>query len=121
MIDYLRAFSKKVVWLKPLFFITTGAAFMVFGYVVFIEEGAEKDVYIIPSIVGALWSLVCLLLLAVFPYVPAKPDKEMRFSKRLKIRLARGGYHIGSLIFCLSSAAVLWLTVRLISVWRADF
>ncbi len=121
MIDHLSAFSKKVVWLKPLFFITTAAAFIVFGYVVLIETGADKDVYIIPSIVGVLWSLVCLLLLSVFPYVPPKPDKQMRFYKRLKIRLARGGYHIGSLMFCVLSASVVWLTLKLINVWRADF
>ncbi len=121
MIDYLCAFSKKVVWLKPLFFITTGVAFIVFCYVVFIEEGAEKDVFIIPSIVALLWSLVCSVLLSVFPYVPPKADKQQRFLRRLKIRLARGGYHIGSLMFCVLSASVVWLTVSLINVWRADF
>ena len=121
MIDHLRAFSKKVIWLKPFFFITTAAAFIVFGYVVLFQEGEEKDVYIIPSIVGALWSLVCSLLLSVFPYVPPKPDKLQRFSKRFKIRLSRAGYHIGSLIFCLLSASVVWLTFSLLNVWRADF
>ena len=121
MLDYLSAFSKKVVWLKPLFLITTAAAFIVFGYVVLIEDGADKDVYIIPSIVGVLWSLLCLLLLSVFPYVPPKPDKQMRFFKRLKIRLARGGYLLGSLVFYVLSASVIWLTLRLINVWRADF
>jgi hypothetical protein len=121
MIDHLSAFSRKVVWLKPLFFITTAAAFIVFGYVVLIEEGAGKDVYIIPSVVGVLWSLFCLLLLSVFPHVPAKPDKQQRLLQRLKIRLVRGGYHIGSLLFCLLSASVVWLTLRLLNVWYADF
>ena len=121
MIDHLRAFSKKAAWLKPLFFTTTVAAFLVFAYVVFIEKGADKDVFIIPSIVGLLWSLVCSVLLSVFPYVPPKADKQQRFLTRLKIRLARGGYHIGSLMFCLLSASVVWLTLRLINVWRADF
>ena len=121
MIDHLSAFSKKFVWLKPLFFITTVVAFIVFGYVVLIKEGADKDVYIIPSVVGVLWSLVCLLLLSVFPYVPPKPDKQQRFFKRLEIRLTRGGYHLGSLMFCVLSASVVWLTLRLLNVWRADF
>jgi len=121
MIDYLSVFSKKVVWLKPLFFITTAVAFIVFGYVVLIEEGTDKDVYIIPSIVVVLWSLVCSLLLSVFPYVPPKPDKQQRIFKRIKIRLARGGYHLGSLIFCVLSVSVVWLTLKLINVWLADF
>ena len=121
MIDHLSAFSKKVVWLKPLFFITTAVAFIVFGYVMLIEEGGDKDVYIIPSVVVVLWSLVCSLLLSFFPYVPPKPDKQQRLSERLKIRLTRGGYHIGSWIFCLLSVSVVWLTIRLLSVWHADF
>ncbi len=122
MIDHLSAFSKKVLWLKPLFFTTTAAALILFGYVVLIEEGADKEVYIIPSLVGVLWSLICSLLLSVFPYVPPKPDKQkQRLAKRLKIRLVRGGYHIGSLMFCALSVSVVLLTFKLLNVWRADF
>ena len=121
MIDRLSAFSKKVVWLKPLFFIATVAAIIVFGYVVLIEEGADKDVFIIPSIVVVLWSLVCSLAISIFPYVPSKPDKQERVLRRLKIRLARGGYHLGFWIFCLLSGAVVWLTIRMLGVWRANF
>ncbi len=121
MIDHLSTFSKRVIWLKPLFFITSVVAFIIFAYVVFIEEGADKDIFIIPSIVGVLWSLVCSLLLSVFPYVPAKPETQQPFFRRLKIRLVRGAYHIGSLLFCVLSASVIWLTLKLLNVWRADF
>ncbi|NNK95251.1 MAG: hypothetical protein HKP41_12950 [Desulfobacterales bacterium] len=121
MIDHLSAFSKKAVWLKPVFFIAAAAALIVFGYVVLVEQGVDKDVYIIPSIVVVLWSLVCFLLLSFFPYVPPKPDKQLRLSERLKIRLARGVYHLGSWIFCVMSVSVVWLTIKLLNVWRADF
>ncbi len=121
MIDRVSAFSKKVVWLKPLLFVATAAAIIVFGYVVLIEGGVDKDVYIIPSIVVVLWSLVCSLILSIFPYVPPKPDKQERLFTRLKIRLARGVYHVGFWLFCLLSGAVVWLTIRMLSVWRANF
>ena len=121
MIDRISAFSKKVVWLKPLFFIAAVAAIIVFGYVVLIEHSVDNDVYIIPSIVVALWSLVCSLVLSIFPYVPPKPDKQERLFTRLKIRLARGGYHVGFWLFCLLSGVVVWLTIRMLSVWRANF
>ena len=121
MIDHLSGFTKKAVWLKPWFFVATVTAFVLFGYVVLIEEGADKDVYLIPCIVVVLWSLVCSLVLSVFPSVPPKPDKQERLSKRLKIRLVRSGYHLGSWIFCVLSLAVVWLTIRLLSVWWADF
>ena len=121
MIDRLSAFSKKLVWLKPLSLIATAAAIMVFGYVVVIEQSAEKDVYLIPSIVILLWSLVCYLLLSIFPHVPPKPEGHLRRFQRLKIRLARGGYHVGSWFFCLLSLSVVWMTVKVLNVWRADF
>ena len=121
MIDRLSAFSKKVGWLKPLFFIATVAALIVFGYVMLFEQGQDRDVYIIPSIIVVLWSLVGSLVLSIFPYVPAKPDKQYRFLTRLKIRLARGGFHLGSWIFCVLSAAVVWLTIKMLNVWRVEF
>jgi len=121
MIDHLSVFSKKIIWLKPLIFLTTVAAFIVFGYVVFFASGADKDVYIIPCIVSVLWSLVCWLLLSLFPYVPPKADKQQRFLIRIKTGLVRGAYHIGSLIFVFLSALVLLLTFRLLNVWRVDF
>ena len=121
MIDHLSAISKKAAWFKPLCFIATGAAVIVFGYVVLIEESADKDVYLIPSVVVVLWSLVCSLLLSVFPYVPPKPDKQQRRLERLKTRLARGAFHIGSWVFFVLSVLAVWLSIRLLSVWRADF
>lgn len=121
MIDHLSAFSKKVAWLKPLLFITAAAAFIVFGYIVLIEEGVEKDVYLIPSVTIALWSLVCALLPSVFPYVPPAPDKQQRLFERLKIRLTRGCYHIASWVFFVLSVLIVWLTIRLLSIWHADY
>jgi len=121
MIDHLSTFSKKVIWLKPLFLIIIAAALIVFGYAVFLVDGADKDVYIIPAIVGVLWSLVCSLLLSFFPYVPSKPDRQERIIKRLKIRLVRGAYHIGSLLFCVLSVSAVWLTLKLLGIWHTDF
>jgi hypothetical protein len=121
MIDNLSVFAKKIIWLKPLFFLTTVIAFIVFGYVVFFASGADKDVYIIPCIVSVLWSLVCWLLLSLFPYVPPMAEKQQRFFIRLKTGLARSAYHIGSLIFIFLSALVLLLTYKLLNVWRVDF
>ena len=117
MIDYLSVLSKRIIWLKPLFFLTTVAAILVFGYVVFFANGTDKDIYIILCIISVLWSLVCLLLLSFFPYVPPKADEQQRFLIRLKIGVVRAAYHIVSLIFVFSSAFVLLLTFRLLSVW----
>ena len=121
MIDHLRVFSKKIAWLQPLILLTTVAAVIVFAYVVLTENGAAKEVYVIPCVVGVLWSLVSLLLLSTFPHVPAKPEKQQRFFQRLKISLVRGCYYIASFIFVILSSTALLLTFKLLNVWRADF
>lgn len=121
MIDHLSVFSRKIIWLKPLFFLTTVAAIIVLAWVVLIENGAGKEIYIIPCVVGLLWSLVCLLLLSAFPHVPPKPEMQQRFYNRLKISLARGCYYIVSLLFIVLSTSAVLLTFRLLNVWRADF
>lgn len=119
MIDRLRALSHRAVWLKPLCLITAAAAVGVFAYVVLNDDGVNRDVFIIPSIVLGLWSLVCALMLSIFPYVPPKPEKQERFLRRLKTRLVRGAFHLGSWILCGLSVAVVWLTIRLLGVWLA--
>lgn len=121
MIDRLRTISQRSGWLKPLLYVAAGAALVVFGYVIFIESGTATDVYIIPSIVVVLWSLVGLLVLFIFPGVPPEPGRHQRLVKRLKIRLIRMGYHLAAWSFCALSAIVVWLTIRIVSIWLADF
>ena len=121
MIDQLRVFSEKLVWMKPLFLLTTIIASIVLGYVVLMQQGAANDVLIIPSIIGVLWSLVCLLLLLTFPYVPPKPDQRLSYVKRLKVRCIRVGYHLGGVVFISLSVLVVWLSLKLLNVWYTDF
>lgn len=117
MIDYLSVFSKKIIWLKPLFVITTVAAIVVFSYVIFFAPGTDKDVYIIPCIVSVLWSLVCWIALSLFPHVPPVVDKQQHLSIRLKVGMVRCAYHVVSFVFVFLSAFLLLITLRLLSVW----
>ena len=121
MIDRLRAFSLRAVWLKPLSFLTAVAAAGVFAYVVLNDDGVNRDVFIIPSIILGLWSLVSALMLSIFPYVPPKPENQERLPRRLKIRLVRGAFHLGAWLLCGLSVAVVLLTIKLLGVWNADF
>lgn len=119
MIDRLRALSHRAHWLRPVCLVTAAAAAGVFAYVVLNDDGVNRDVFIIPSMVLGLWSLVCALVLSIFPYVPPQPEKRERVLRRLKIRLVRGAFHLGSWILCGLSVAVVWLTIRLLGVWLA--
>ncbi|GAA4887051.1 hypothetical protein [Ferrimonas pelagia] len=121
MIDRIRTLSLRLIRLKP---ICTGMALvssLVFGYVVLFEADASKDIYLIPSVMLLLWSLLSLSLLSSFPYVPPTPTGDVRLIKRLKIRLIRLLYHIASWLFLALSMTTLWLSLRLLNVWRVAF
>ncbi len=121
MIDYFSAFSKKFIWLKSLFLITTLTSFIVFGMVIFFATGTGKDIYVIPSIVSVLWSLICWLILAFFPNVPPVVNKQQHILSRLKNTIIRGNYYFILLIFAVLSMLVLLLTLKLLNVWLVDF
>lgn len=121
MIDRLRDILIKIIWLKPLFYIGSGAATIFFVYIVFLADEPAKEVYVIPCIVIFLWSLSCSLLLSFFPHVPRKPKDHQSFLARLKIRLIRAAYWAGFVFICCISALVVWLTLRMLNVWYAEF
>ena len=121
MIDSLRKLSKKAVWLKPVLLIASFAAFIVFGFVVLFTSGADKDIYIIPSIVCLLWSLSLWLLLSIFPHVPQRADRKDKFYRRFKIGAVRAAYHMVALVFLLISIFTIFLSLKLGNVWRRDF
>ena len=121
MIDYLSTFSKKTMWLKPLFLFITVVATIVFGYVLFTGNGTGGNIYIIPSIVTVLWSLICWCMLSFFPNVPPKVGKQQKNRVRLKNSIVRGSYYVVSYCFIILNVLVLLLTLKLLSVWRVDF
>lgn len=120
MIDNISTFSKRFTWLKPLFILAAVASFIVFGLVVFFVNGAEQDIYIIPSIVTFLWSLTCWLILAFFPNVPPAVDKQQSITSRLKNSITRGNYCLILLIFIVLSIGILLLTFKLVNIWLVE-
>lgn len=123
MIDRLRTLSLKIFWLKPISYVVAFGACWLFGYVVLYEPGASKDVYLIPSVVAFLWSVICISISIVsfFPYVPAKSEKGLVFFRRIKVQLVRFFYHLVLWVFIALSLTIAWLSFRLINVWYASF
>lgn len=121
MIDSLRLFSKKFTWLKPLLLLITAASICIFVYVIFFVSGSAQDIYLVPSIVSLLWVLMCWLILAVFPEVPAQLDKRQGFILRLKNGMMRCAYYLFSLIFVVLTLLILILTLKIFAVWYIEF
>ncbi|RCU51475.1 hypothetical protein DU002_03090 [Corallincola holothuriorum] len=121
MLEVLNSASTKAGWLKPVVTIASVVSLSAFLYVVLIAEGASKDVYLIPSVVVFLWTLLFSFLLAVFPNIPAVPDKSCNLLFRAKVRVVRWFYYIVAAFFLVATLAVVLLSMRILNVWRIDF
>ena len=121
MLGALNVIATNARWLKPVIKLASLASLSAFLYVVFLAEGANRDVYLIPSVVALIWTLLLYILLATFPNVPAAPDKSRNLFFRIRLRVVRLFYHILAVLFLLFTIAVVILSLRILNVWRIDF
>ncbi|MFK8016356.1 MAG: hypothetical protein AB8G17_13060 [Gammaproteobacteria bacterium] len=88
---------------------------------VFAPGGMDGDVFLMPSVVGVLWTSLFFVLVSGFAVIPEKPAAGTRFFARVKIRLKRGAYHLLALIFVVLSIAVVAMSVRMLGIWMREF
>jgi len=76
-----------------------------------------EETYLVPSIVGFLFSLTLFGLIANFKEVPRKIEQGDGFVVRIKIRLFRFWFIILGLMFVIAAGASALLAVKLLRVW----
>ena len=76
----------------------------------------ETDEWMVPAVVGMLWSLVLYSLSFLFLYIPPGPDPGSSWWSRLSARVHRAGYWLLAILFAALSLALLLLTWQLIRV-----
>lgn len=118
MIDNISRVSSRLVKFKPLSYLVALGACLLFGYVIFVE--GRNSGYLIASVLALLWSLATVCLVSTFPHVPSKPSKELRFFRRVKVRLVRFVFHIAAWVFVGLSLTIVWVSWRLASVWHSN-
>ncbi len=108
-----RLLPLKNVWL--LLILGFGVAFLmnIFGV-----EPVAKDIYLIPILIGLLWSLLLYSFVGLFQEIPASPLPEQSFLQRLKARIRRGMYWLLGIFTVAVSFSVVVVTVRLFGVWE---
>ncbi len=121
MIDALEIVAKRFRWSKPLVFMIGLVFLSVFLGSIFGLRGLESDIYLIPSILGIIWSAQFFFLVSTFPSIPPRPTKGTKFFARVKVRVKRGMYHVLGVVFILLTIAVVLLSFKMVGVWRADF
>jgi hypothetical protein len=79
-----------------------------------------EEVYLIPSLLGFIWSLLLFIMLTAVVNIPIRSDNKVTFFTKIKYWFVRLGYRVLTVIFVLMTVAGLTLSFRLFSVWFAN-
>ena len=121
MLDFLHRMASKASSVRYLV-VTACGFFLLSTVAIALTSGsAQDDRYLIPSIVGLLWSLSTWTFISTFRSIPQKPAQTLGLIGRFGTRIRRGWYWFLALACGLSSAAVVWISVRLISLWLREY
>ncbi|WP_372682146.1 hypothetical protein [Desulfosarcina sp.] len=88
--------------------------------IVLFFTGGQGDRLIIPLSAGWLWGLSTYSFIVTFRAVPDKPNAPLKFSSKLKHIISRLWYGLVSLFFLGATAAMLVVTIRMVSIWLRD-
>jgi hypothetical protein len=95
-------------------------AFLALGAWAVLVGGEVGNRWVIPALVGLVWSLSLFALLTAFASLPPAPDPAQGFFRRLRLRLARLYYWALALVFILATLVSVYLSYKLTIVWVAD-
>ena len=121
MIRGLGRFAKNIYFLKPYLYLASFAFLALLAYFLLSGEADENDVYLIPCLLGFLWTLLLSSMLSIFPHFPDKTNTADKFLTRMKHRFKRGFYFLLVLLFFGVSAGVIFMTVKMMTIWWADY
>jgi len=121
MIDSFQRFANRL-W--PLRIVAVGAgvlSLVLVAVIILFSTTQEDDKYLIPGVLGILWSLSAYAFISTFQSVPEKAKRPDGFLHRLKRNIHRSWYWIIAFIFTGTTVATLFLTFRLFSIWHNDY
>lgn len=121
MIDRLRAVALRI---RPLQYVAAAIAVFLLGVVAFFVLSPPSpvgDKYLIPSLVGLLWSVSAYNFIFIFRSIPERGNETERRWSRVKGMLWRGWYWFVALLFAATTLAVVSASSKLLSVWYQDY
>jgi hypothetical protein len=105
------------LWLLLL----SGFFFVALLYIVITSNTHRGDLFLVPAIIGLLWSLSGYAFILNFRSVPCWSEEARGLFKRLKLRLLRFWYWLLASLFLATTLALLLISIRLIRVWMQDY
>jgi len=120
MIDSFKKFANRV-WPLKIVALGIGVLSLVLVLIIIFLSTAQDDVkYLIPGVLGILWSLSAYGFISTFKFVPEKAKPSNGFFHRLKRNIHRSWYWFIAILFTGTTIASVLLTTRLISIWVND-
>ena len=116
MLDKLKSLSVKTRPILTLFILIAFGGFAVFIATLLQLSDVVRESYLIPSGIAALWALAAWVMSSSFQHVP-ELTPSLGFFKRMKARLVRLFFYLITLGFIGLSGFILFVTLRMLSVW----
>ncbi|MEM7283201.1 MAG: hypothetical protein AAF438_16415 [Pseudomonadota bacterium] len=117
MLLLMQRFARRLRPLKNVFLILILLSFIAFAMNVLAVEPLGEDKFLIPILVGLLWSLFLYSFIGLFQEIPGPSKEKLGFFGRIKVKIKLGLYWLLGCVSILISIAVLVVSFRLISVW----
>ncbi len=121
MIDKLQTISQAIQFLR-LPAIAAGLFCLATMLLIILNNNSTGgDVFLIPSFVGTLWAMSTYTFIVTFRSVPEKADSNLGIFGKVKRRLHRSWYWVISIVFLGTTAAAIYFTYSVISIWARDY
>lgn len=121
MIDQLSKFANALAFLRIPVVLLGLICLTAFIVIILGTKSDARELYLIPSAIGLLWSVSGYSFIITFASVPQKADPSWRFFRRMKRHLSRAGYGLLAVVFAALSAGMLFTSYRMIAIWLRDY
>lgn len=121
MIDRFQALASKVQRLQPVAIGIGIACLAAAAYFALSPPAPESERFLLPAIIGFLWSVSATSFISIFRSVPEKADASATRWQRIRLGAWRGWYWLMALLFFGTTLAVVVVSQKLLSVWAKDY
>ncbi len=113
----LERLQKIARFLNPLKWLSLlGFAIFVITFI-FSIIGASLDRYIIPSVIGGMWTMLLFAFITGFQVIPDHAPADSSITERMAAQMARAAYWLLAVLTGAASLGALLLTFRLLVIW----
>ena len=108
-------------WLLPFAILIAATCAIAAGVIIFSSTHHTNDRYLLPALIGLLWSLNACAFIVGFRTVPSPAERADGIAVRIHRRMRRARYRLLALAFVGTTVAVIIVTFKMASLWWREF